>query len=298
MRSITPKARNLPLFVRDLLASPPKRGEGLNNWFYRVARCLHAYRSPSDIVKLLAAVTAGEAVKPGEIERAVERSAATAWQPGQRATLPQTPTWPRVNEEQREAVIATGLGLVDLWEASPVRLEDSDSHTEEIIDALFPDNPLLCVGQSNSQFATRHRQSWRGQLAQMQLIVPSPMSARTGMTQEGELSEHSLDNTGPRRFLVVEFDQGTADEHAAILLHLAERAPLALAVHSGGKSLHGWFYCVGLGEERLRDFMRYAVMLSADHATWTPCQFVRMPDGVREDGKRQTVFFFNPEVVK
>ena len=32
---------------------------------------------------------------------------------------------------------------------------------------------------------------------------------------------------------------------AALLLHLAEKAPLALAVYSGGKSLHGWFYCSG-----------------------------------------------------
>ena len=81
-------------------------------------------------------------------------------------------------------------------------------------------------------------------------------------------------------------------------MHLAERAPLALAVHSGSKSLHGWFYCVGQSEERLRDFMRYAVMLGADPATWTRCQFVRMPDGMRDNGKRQTVYFFNPEVVK
>ena len=36
---------------------------------------------------------------------------------------------------------------------------------------------------------------------------------------------------------------------AALLLHLAEKAPLALAVYSGGKSLHGWFYCAGIAEE-------------------------------------------------
>ena len=36
-----------------------------------------------------------------------------------------------------------------------------------------------------------------------------------------------------------------------MLLHLAERAPMALVVHSGGKSLHGWFYCVGQPEDRL-----------------------------------------------
>jgi hypothetical protein len=83
-----------------------------------------------------------------------------------------------------------------------------------------------------------------------------------------------------------------------VLLHLAERAPLAAAVHSGSKSIHGWFYSAGQTEEKLRAFMRYAVSLGADDAMWTPSQFVRMPDGLRDNGKRQTVYFFNPEILK
>jgi hypothetical protein len=63
-----------------------------------------------------------------------------------------------VNAEQREAVIASGAGLVDLWEISPVRFENNESHTEEIIDAIFPGDPLLCVGRSSYDFDTRSRQ--------------------------------------------------------------------------------------------------------------------------------------------
>ena len=291
-------ARELPRFVRDLLACPPQRSDGLNLWLYRVARVLHPYRSTAEMVQLLAAATAGEPVKRGEIERAVERSAATAWRPGESIATPRAPVWPGVNAEQREAVIASGLGLVDLWEVSPVRFEDCEPHTERIIDALFPDNPLLCVGQSNHGFATRTREQWRGKLAEAQLIVPSPMCAGIGRTQEGKKSEHTLENTGPRRFLVIEQDRGNADEQAAVLLHLAERAPLALAVHSGRRSIHGWFTAAGQPEERLHRFMRYAVALGADRATWTRSQFVRMPDGTRDNGQRQTVYFFNPEVIR
>src|SRR5262249_26467683 len=125
---------------------------------------------------------------------------------------------------------------------------------------------------------------------------------------------HSLSNTGERRFLVIEFDfdfrdrnravrllsdeRDTTDLCACLLLHLAERAPLALVVHSGGKSMHGWFYCAGRSEESLRRFMIYAVSLGADAATWTRSQFVRMPDGTRDNGKRQTLHFFNPEVLR
>jgi hypothetical protein len=182
---------------------------------FRTARVLHPYRSAAEIVQLLGAATAGEPVKHGKIERAVERSAAAAWQPGQRHARPAPPAWPEVNAEQREAIIATGAGLVDLWEVSPVRFEDNAAHTEAIIDAVFPGNPLLCVGRTSYDFATCPREAWRGTLAEMQVIVPSPMSAQTGMTQDGKESEHTLSNTGARRFLVIEQDGGNADEQAA-----------------------------------------------------------------------------------
>jgi hypothetical protein len=124
------------------------------------------------------------------------------------------------------------------------------------------------------------------------------MTKRTGLTQEGKESAHALSITGPRRFLVVEQDHGTIDEQAAVLLHLAEHAPLALAVHSGGKSIQGWFYSAAQLEEKLRSFMQYFVSLGADPAPWCRSQFVRMPDGTRDNGKRQAVYFFNPEAVR
>jgi len=297
--------KQLPQFVHDLLASVPRRGEGLNLWFFRMARVLHPYRTPERIVELLTAATAGEFVRHGEIERAVRRSEATAWKPGQTHSrmsplAKQALAWPKINAEQREAVIAaSGNGLVDLWEASPVRFEDEAPHAEEIIDALFPGNPLLCVGRSSRDFATRSREEWRGKLAEMALIVPSPMTARTGRTQEGKDSEHTLENTGTRRFLVIEQDSGSVDEQSAVLLHLATRAPLALAVHSGSKSIHGWFYCAGKDEAFLHRFMCCAVSLGADSVTWTRSQFVRMPCGTREkSGARQTVYFFNPGLIR
>jgi hypothetical protein len=215
------------------------------------------------------------------------------------------------------AVAGMGGGLVDLWEASPVRLKSNEPNTDKVIDLLFPSNPLLCCGWSRHRFDTRARANWY-KLQDLQFVVPSPMTAKQGLTREGKLSAHASSNTGPRRFLIVEFDfdASNSDEEAhllerlategrdvrdlcaALLLNLAEKAPLALAVHSGGKSLHGWFYCAGVPEETLWGFFQYAVLLGADRANWTRSQFVRMPDGQRENRRRQTVYFFNPEVVK
>ena len=296
-----PSAIGLPRFVYDLMASPPRHGEGVHNYLFRLARVLHPYRSEQEIVILLRELTAdcGRFVPDREILDAVRDGKRAAWKPSQqKSTLVPQKRWPAVNQEQREAIIASGIGLVDLWEKSPVRLDGGAGCTAEILDTLFPGNPLLCCGWSNGRFDTRPKDDWRKNLDDLQLIVPSPMSKPRGLTQDDRESAHTLDNTGPRLFLVIEFDEGTADEHAAILLHLALRAPLALSVHSGNKSLHGWFYCAGQTEEVLRPFMRYAVSLGADRATWTRCQFVRMPEGRRANGKRQTVFFFNPGVVR
>ena len=287
----------LPQWAADIIANPPQSGEGFHLWLFRVARALwKCGRTETDIIATLenAASTCGRYVSAREIEDAVRNSRTSAFQ----TTSAQRQSWPSVNAEQREAVIATGFGLVDLWEISPIRFEDAAAHTEKIIDVLFPGNPWLCVGASNSNFKTRRREELRGELASLALIVPSPMTARTGHTREGNESEHSLENTAARRFLVIEQDRGTIDEQSAILYHLAERAPLALAVHSGSKSLHGWFYCADVAAEKVSRFFRYATSLGADPTLWPRLQFARMPDGLRDNANRQTVYFFNPGVIR
>lgn len=286
----------LPPFLAELLNAPPKAGEGVHHWLFSAARQLHAHLPAVEIIGLLEnrVQGCGRHVNRKEITDAVQNALPCAWQPrGSTAPVPSVPTWPAVNREQREAVVRDLGGLADLWELSNPRFDDGTPHSEAIIDRLFPGNPLLCCGKSNSEFDTKPREDWRGKMSELALIVPSPMSAITGLTQDKRESKHALNNTGPRRFLICEFDTGTADDHAALLMHLAGYAPLVCVVHSGGKSCHGWFYVHGEPEDKVRKFFRYAVSLGADRATWTRCQFVRMPDGTRDNGNRQTVYFVN-----
>ncbi|MCC5841433.1 MAG: hypothetical protein JJT96_15060 [Opitutales bacterium] len=144
------------------------------------------------------------------------------------------------------------------------------------------------------------------------LLVPSPMSARTGRSQSGRESPRCLANTGPRRWAVVEFDfaaddpclschdMDSIDACAALLWALRSRVGrLALVCHSGGKSLHGWFRCWDWEEMYTAEFFDVAVVHGADPATRCRAQMVRMPDGRRCNGARQSVLFFDPaEVAK
>lgn len=291
-------AQTLPDWLRGVITNPPRAGQGVHAWLFHVARQLHTHLPAVEIVRLLETQVAncGRHVPRSEIVSAVQNALPCAWQPsGKAAPAQSVRKWPALNEAHRKGAVQAGGGLVKLWESSPVPVEANQIATEQIVDALFPGNPLLCCGKSNSAFDTRSREEWRGELSELALVVPSPMATVDGVTKDGKPSRHTLSNTGPRRFLVVEFDTGTADDHAALLLHLAGYGPLVLAVHSGNKSLHGWFYCAGQPEERLLRFMRYAVSLGGDHATWSRCQFCRMPDGTRDNGKRQTVFYFDPK---
>jgi len=288
----------LPSWAADILGSTPARGDGLNRWLLRGAIALRRCgRDDAEITETLRAATAAEAIKPGEIERAVVRS--TQYMTDGSAPAPTRRTWPSMDAALRQRIIdqSGGVGAVDLWERSPSRLVDEGPDAETLIDLLFPGNPLLCCAASVATAATMPRTYWRGKLAGLSFIVPSPMTTRTGRTQDGRKSPRCLGNVGPRKYLVVEQDAGTRDEQAAILLHLATKAPLVMVLSSGGKSLHGWFSCAGATEDRLRAFFAYAVRLGADPSTVTQCQLVRLPEGTRDNGKRQAVYYLNMEVM-
>jgi hypothetical protein len=225
------------------------------------------------------------------------------------------PKWPETNYAAIDQIVATGFDLNDLWEHAPIRFNNSESQVEEIVDALFPNNPaagidpLLCIGWGGGQcFQTKRREDWRGNLQRMELIVPSPMLSIWGQTKDGRLSQHSLEATGRRVYQVIEFDfdpihpmlkkwsasgYTLLDVCAALHWHLASAMPLVCAVFSGGKSLHAWFNVFNRSEIEQRAFMTQAVRLGADPALWCRSQFTRLPDGRRNSGEHQTTFYLN-----
>ena len=204
---------------------------------------------------------------------------------------PKTRCEPSADLERIRRIVSDRFLLSDLRQQSPVKFEGDDSHTEEIIDAIWPGNPLLCCGKNAyKDFATRRREVWRGNLSRCAFIVPNPQLKVLGRTKEGKESQHqhTLESTGRRIYHVIEFDfaefapdgstetnltplvrewqtQGitVGDACAALHLHLSVARPLVLVTHSGGKSLHGWYGCFDRTTEQNRQFMEYAVMIGA-----------------------------------
>jgi hypothetical protein len=141
-----------------------------------------------------------------------------------------------------------------------------------------------------------------------EFIVPNPMIAAQGLTQEGHWGARTKNNAchpDDRRFLVVEFDSEKnadgiclpipKDSQARRLRFLnTGDAHLFMVVDSGNKSIHGW-YDVSRTEPTARQrWWNLALALGADPAGALTFQGFRYPNGRRKNGKTQRVIYYAP----
>jgi len=308
----------LPKKIRDRINSCPESGQGVNPWIFNTALSLTNYFEDHHIIDILKAFVSCPG-REREILRAVTRAREIANGEEGGGSGPRA-LWPAVDYTMvHKIVVNCPVRLKDLRSISRMDLSTEGPRTEEILDALFPGNPLLCFGRSVNACWTKPREFWRGRESGFQFIVANPMTKETGLTTDRRASQRCLDNTGSRKFVVIEFDISesgdwapyvrdwrnrgitTLDSTVALIIELATkglpRLPLAMAVHSGGKSVHAWYPCSGLNDGQVRPFMARAVRLGADKATWARCQLVRIPDGTRDNGNRQRVHYFAADVI-
>lgn len=308
--------RQLPRKLRSKLENAPLSGDGVHQWLFPAALQLNRCPKLSDderIVLLRWAVRdCGRTVPHRELNDALRNSRHLVQSAvgakgfvrrgdsmDTKGAETRTPNkFPEVNEGQRTKILSgDSFGLEQLRKQSPVPTGQPHQNSGWYVDQLFPGDPLVCIGTSPSMCATMQLSGFKRRfiLDAHALIVPSPMSALWGTNQEGKRSVRCLDNTGPRRFLITEFDSGTLDEHASLIWHLRSYAPLVMVLWSGSKSLHAWWRAQGVPDDKLLRFFRYAVSLGADASTRTRCQLVRLPEGWREDKQaRQAVHYFDP----
>ena len=272
--------KNLPPTLKPC----PKGGNGVHVWlFYAACVLTEAGIEPEECAKIMEAGMTRPQNPGTEVTDAISAA--------RREDRGETQTWPKRDLKRIHLILKQRA-----WPLKP-----TSTSAQDALEMLFPGNPLLCIGKTSQLFATRPRRSWAGHLDKSSLIVPSPMTARTGKTKKGHMSEHSLDNTGPRHYLIIEFDWGTLDGQLKLHQHLANIcAPgfLVAIVHSGSKSAHGWYDFRGCEEHQTENFMDYAVSLGADPRLWLRSQFCRLPGGTREDGRPQPVLLFEKKFLQ
>ena len=230
-------------------------------------------------------------LKNNEVERAVEKVFSATLDKS--ALPPRKPEIPEWNAKETERLHQSYQATREtLRESSPDEMPET-WHPYDILCRLFPDTDgLLCIGESMSKFGTATLKDHR-YLRRKQFVVPCYMTARTGHTLEGKVSEHTKENTGPRRFIVCDFDSPPPEHHASIITHLARFRPLTMALSSGGKSLHAWFPATANKDDD-RLFWRLCLTLGADPVLCrNRSQFVRLPNGTRENGNKQTCLYLN-----
>ncbi len=212
-----------------------------------------------------------------------------------------------IDDGEDEKPLGRKFTLDDLWMHCMSRREvhflednwpESTWDAGDWLDILFPGAEWICLAKSDlSSALTRRRDKWAFREHGYTYVVPSAMTGPQGAGLDGRITSRCLANTGPRQWLVIEFDTGTADEQAALHWYLDSMAAgagwprLRLAVHSGNKSLHGWYGPI-TSEDDARDLFAFArLYCGCDLHTWPKCQLVRLPAGVSAKGAHQKVHF-------
>jgi hypothetical protein len=277
----------MPTHLRSLLSAAPAPGNR-NAWLFQVARNARRIASATKVRIVLQRIAErwpDRDFKP-EIDRAVHRAFELPLPNGANHGK-RSLQWPAVDAAlwAQRAAGPIGFGL------DPLSISTSD-----VLDSLFPGDPLLCMALDVRSAHTQPRSLWRHVEAGLQFIVANAMLAPTGLTQDGRESARCLANACKhKRYQVVEFDHGTVPEQAAVLTSLqTDATPLVLVVWSGGKSLHGWYDVDELDADALTRYFGLAVAIGADASLWDPSKLVRLPGGRRSGIKLQPVLHFSP----
>ena len=239
-------------------------------------------------------------VEDREIEAAVEDAYNTVLTSSTRKRKNPLPKYDAA--EARKIYDEYGWNVADLESISP---QAPPTDVREALSALYREDEYICLGLEVNRFQTKLLSKWLQskfrRLSDFQFIVPNPMSAEKGLTKDGSgMSYRTYNNTGPRKFIVCDFDLPRAEMQPSLIKHLEKYcgAQPVLVLTSGGKSLHAWWRCDGLSEEDIEFFENEAASVGADPAILrdqSKCQLVRLPLGTRQNNrKKQTVLFWNP----
>lgn len=200
---------------------------------------------------------------------------------------------------------ADGIGEVDVWEASPIRVDwPPEQDTVELLARLYAPDDILFIGD-RYDVQVKPVADWLADFRAGQSIpphvIPNPLTGVAALTKDGRPSFRADACVKSFRFAVAEFDGLSREDQ--LRFWWAVNLPLCVLIDSGNKSLHAWIRIDGiqaaeqwtrLVEEQL--YGRYLVPLGCDAACRNEARLSRMPGHFRTENKRwQRILFLAPE---
>lgn len=281
----------------ERLAAMPGAG-GTHRWLAQVASGVSQVLTPQKCFEFLRRCcdvhVAHRRVPDREIEGAIEfayseHSGAEVVNYGRRAL-----EWPEANPDVIRKVLETVEPVFDGETSTGLRPGD-------VLPHLFRPGELVCTGADSERATVQPVDDVLVDAEGLQFICVNPMRGSLAVNHSGRPSARCQNNVMARRYLVAEFDDASLAKRsqAQLATALADMAPLAMAVDSGGKSVHAWYSVEAMSRQDQARFFSVACLLGADPTRWDICGWLRMPGGLRvkPDGARvrQRILYFKAE---
>ncbi|MEI7902784.1 MAG: hypothetical protein WCK89_21260, partial [bacterium] len=286
-------ARLYPFSERTaaLLEEGPVAGE-CHRWLARVANGLRDTLDGPRCFAFLRKCCDGWISHRRIPDREIEAAVRLAYEaPCEGEKKPKAVDWPKFMYEETLTAVKGAPLLFD-------GTADTGMTADEALALLFKPGELVCACWRCETAVAWPLEQWLPRAGSAQFLCVNPLAGPSGTTVDGRPSVRCQSNIALRRWLVAEFDDPRMDRtmQARVAGYLDRGLPLALAVDSGGKSLHCWFYCEGAEPRELARFFALACAMGADRTRWDTCGWLRMPGGTRykPDGSqvRQKIVYF------
>jgi hypothetical protein len=298
----------------------PHAGGGLHDWILETTRILCASMEAEEVYQVVLAKCEGkgrpEGILIGEIREAIIGANrvydANPWM-RDRVGRHKQRGWQLAPLEQRIAVMSDGyrrrrgltpekewVNKVDeqlveralkkkLPRLTPIKIGGKEK--ENLLCKLYGGlNFNLCISRGSWEYSNTQPINWwlKRDLSKYSHMIATPFRVQgTG----GRYRRFEV--AGERMWLIIEFDQGSIEEQLRKLFWLDQISPrwaLTLAVWSGHRSVHGWFFCYGYREQTVKEFFLTATKIGADGALRRSVQITRLPMGTNlTTGERQEI---------
>ena len=194
----------------------------------------------------------------------------------------------------------SGVGELELFEASPIRLIDDPANDWRIfIEALFARQEFIFIGDQTQTTVRKAADVLTDTMPAGAYICPNPFTGEPAPTKSGGTSCRCDSAVAAFRYVLVEFDSISISDQ--IQFFAAIPLKITALIYSGSKSIHGIIKLDGVNsladwqaEVKTELFERILKPLGADCACSNPSRTTRTPSIPRGDNW-QKLLYLNPD---